>query len=142
MKRIQELTPLSKDHHASLVLAKRCKRVAVEDDEDEKQALIQQIVAAFPTRWERHFEIEELTLFPTGKCYPGEIADLIGVLESEHSQIRALYQKLKGGDHGVLAAFGELLGDHTRKEERELFELAQRHFSQSELSAVYTESLK
>jgi len=142
MKRVKELTILSNDHHRSLVLAKHCKRVAAAGDEEEKTALQQQIVADFPNRWERHFEIEELTLFKIGNAYPGEISELIKQLEAEHAQLRSLYQRLKQGEVAVLAAFGELLGSHTRKEERQLFELAQQHFSVAELSAVYAESQK
>ncbi len=142
MKRVLELTILSKDHHSSLVLAKRCKRVGAADTEVEKILLRQQIVEEFPARWERHFQIEELTLFKIGKSYVGEIATLIEALEMEHAELRALYEKLKRGDNSVLVAFGELLGRHTRKEERQLFELVQQHFSKNELSAVYAESQK
>jgi len=142
MKRIHDLTPLSKDHHQSLVLANRCKRIGAGSDEAEKTALRQRIVGEFPTRWERHFEIEEVTLFPIGKRYPEQMGELIESLEHEHAQLRALYAMLKEGDNALLLEFGELLGAHTRKEERQLFELAQQLFSEQELAAVYTESQK
>lgn len=142
MKRIYELTPLSKDHHQSLVLANRCKRLGSASDESAKCALREQIVAEFPARWERHFEIEELTLFSLGKRYPEQLGVLIEELEQEHEQLRALYLRLKEGDNTQLSAFGELLGTHTRKEERQLFELVQEVFSEQELNAVYDESVR
>ncbi len=83
-----------------------------------------------------------LTLFKIGKSYSGEIATLIAELESEHAELRALYGKLSLGDNAPLVHFGEVLGVHTRKEERQLFEWAQQQFSQAELTEIYTESLK
>jgi hemerythrin-like domain-containing protein len=142
MKRVDQLTPLSKDHHQSLVLANRCKKLAIATDESAKCALREQIVAEFPGRWERHFEIEEITLFLLGKRYPDQLGALIIELEQEHAQLRALYRKLKDGDNSQLSAFGELLGSHTRKEERQLFELVQDVFSEQELNAVYDESVR
>ena len=142
MKRVFELTPLSKDHHHTLVLANRCKRIASATDTEARQALCDQIVTEFPNRWERHFEIEELTLFPLAKRYPEQLAELIAELEQEHAQLRALYTRLKEGELDILAEFGELLGRHTRKEERELFELVQDLLDEEELNAVYDESIR
>ena len=59
MKRIEQLQPLSKEHHLSLVLAQKAIKVSRAGNKNEISQLCQQIVDEFPSVWKVHFKIEE-----------------------------------------------------------------------------------
>ncbi len=135
MKRSPELIPLSKEHHESLVLAKKCQRTAAAGNRDDIEQLCQQITRTFPDKWERHFRREETGIFSLAEAHDGEMAALCRHLKQEHEQLREIYRAMKAGDYSGLNAFGELLQTHTRKEERELFPLIESSFSDEQLKS-------
>ncbi len=136
MKRSPELIPLSKEHHESLVLAKKCQRTAAAGNRDDIEQLCQQISGTFPDKWEPHFRSEEKGIFTLAENHGGEMASLCQRLKQEHDQLREIYRAMKGGDCSGLNAFGELLQTHTRKEERELFPLIESSFSDEQLKLL------
>ncbi len=133
MKRRPELIPLSKEHHESLVLAKKCQRTAAAGKRGDIALLCQQIVRTFSGKWEQHFRSEETGIFSLAEACGGEMAILCGQLRQEHDRLREIHRAMKGGDCSGLNAFGELLQTHTRKEERELFPLLEASFSDEQL---------
>jgi len=135
MKRSPELIPLSKEHHESLVLAKKCQRTAAGGNHDDIEQLCQQITRTFPDKWEQHFRCEETGIFTLAEIHGGEMATLCQQLKEEHDRLRDIYRTMKGGDCSGLEAFGELLQTHTRKEERELFPLIESSFSDGQLKS-------
>lgn len=133
MKRSPELIPLSKEHHESLVLAKKCQRTAAAGNRADIEQLCQQIIHTFPDKWEQHFRCEETGIFTLAESHGGEMASLCQQLKQEHERLREIYRAMKEGDYSGLEAFGELLQTHTRKEERELFPLIEASFSDAQL---------
>lgn len=140
MKRSLELVCLSRDHHQSLVLAKRCKAAGANLDSQATLALCQRVVEEFESRWEPHFCTEEEAIFAVAQGLEGPIAALCQELRNEHSQLRSYYKQIATGDHSTLADFGDLLQRHTLREERELFPLVESQFSAAQMAAILAAS--
>jgi hemerythrin-like domain-containing protein len=118
MKRAPELAPLSHDHHHALDVARRLRR-ASDSDLDEVLAYLRSFWASTGAA---HFALEE-QVFTVALCdderWPGGVARML----AEHAEIRARADAVSDveGAH----ALGELLHDHVRFEERELFAIAE-----------------
>ncbi len=140
MKRSVELTALSREHHQSLRLAKQCLDTLEKADPDAIQALCQQIAEIFDQEWDRHFNNEEITIFRITSQMDGEIQQLGKQLVAEHQAMRAMAQAFKQGDCSQLQAFGEMLRDHTRMEERKLFPLVETQFDAEQLRFIQQHS--
>lgn len=136
MKRVKELQPLSKEHHAALVLAKKCKESAKSGDAEKIRSLCEEVGEQFDEVLEKHFLIEEQTIFNLAAGKGGELHPVCIELEEEHQQLAVLVKGIKSGDHALLKDFGELLHDHVRTEERVLFPLVESVFSQYELAEI------
>ena len=135
MKRSPALVPLSQEHHESLLLAKRCQRAAAGGRREDIEQLCAEIARTFPDKWETHFRHEEIGIFTPAEAHGGEMAALCGQLRQEHEQLREIHRAMAKGDCSGLAAFGDLLQSHTRKEERELFPLIESRFSDAQLKS-------
>ncbi len=134
MKRAPELHDLSSDHHHGLALARMAKRVAAGDGDRSVADAWVEIGEKFRLELEPHFRIEEAALAPALEAR-GESA-LVRRLLEEHAALRALVATGPGGTTADLARFAELLEQHIRFEERELFDVAQRVLSARELGVV------
>ena len=113
MKRSPELTPLSREHHTALARALGLRRAEPDTVADAVAAFRE----FFATKGERHFAKEEELLLPA--LGPGDEA-LADRLRAEHAEVRRLAAEL-GDDVAAARELGELLNDHVRFEERELF---------------------
>ena len=141
MNRIEQLKPLSREHHLSLVLASKAIKTAKNEDNAVIQQLCQSIAEDFESRWESHFLKEELTLFtPFESNYQDkqepETAGLSLKLRQQHDQMRAMARDMQTGRVDQLAEFGELLKEHTRLEERIFFPLVSELFTEEELGLI------
>ncbi|WP_456415011.1 hemerythrin domain-containing protein [Thiolapillus sp.] len=136
MKRSLELTTLSREHHQSLRLANHCLNIAAAGDREQCRALCQHILRIFDEELDPHFRKEEASIFNITAAMGGEIHDLGLRLAEEHEQMRAMAAKMGQGDCGKLAAFGKLLKEHTRLEERKLFPLVEAQFSNDQLAQI------
>ena len=136
MKRSKQFHPLSMEHHLSLSLANRAIKTARSGDSSAIAKLSKEIAADFPNQWDPHFRNEEATVFPFLERYEKAPHDLITELRAQHDEMRAMALRLPKGDTSVLEAFGVLLRDHTRLEERELFPAAETLLTDDELDAV------
>jgi hemerythrin-like domain-containing protein len=144
MKRIEQLRPLSMEHHLSLVLANKAIKTAKHGDITEIKMLCQQIAEAFDTRWETHFIKEEHSIFSLFNAkYRSQLlsdapedAELVNQLISQHNQMRLMSTNMLNGHTEQLEAFGIMLRDHTRLEERRLFPLISDIFSIEELDTI------
>ncbi len=137
MKRAIQLQDLSREHHDSLVLAKRLGE-AVEDGSDEALlAAIEKVKHYYENELEVHFQHEERTIFaPIFKEYKEHIP-LAGPLLKEHGAMRLLVPSLMlGNAKEGLAEFAYILKTHTRVEERELFPIIENLFTEEQLDAV------
>jgi hypothetical protein len=131
LKRIPELRDLSDDHHAALVIARRCRRADRVD-----AALWRSVREAFATHLEPHFGIEDRHLL-RGLDAIGE-ARLADRIRDDHAALRELARELAPTvEH--LQRFGELLAAHVRFEEREVFESTQARLPADALRAIAEE---
>ena len=127
MKRAPELTHLSHDHHQALDVARRLRRA---NDDD-----LEEVRARFAKFWQthaEHFEIEERAFTPAlcgedPRWRPG-----VARMTAEHKRIRAA----KIDDVEQAHALGDLLHDHVRFEERELFAIVEATLSPAELARL------
>jgi len=138
MKRHQALTNLSREHHQSLRLAKKCIDTAARAVPDQCEALCREIVSTFDEEWDRHFRNEETTIFNVTADMEGRIHDLGLQLTEEHNRMRNMARIMSEGETGcvILEKFGVLLRDHTRLEERELFPLVEQAFSAGQMERI------
>ncbi len=140
MKRHQALTNLSREHHQSLRLAKKCIDTAARAVPEHCQALCEEIVSSFDQEWDRHFHNEEITIFDITAGMDGKIHELGLQLTEEHERMRDMARRMSDGDTScaILEQFGVLLRDHTRMEERELFPLVEQTFSAGQMETIGT----
>jgi hemerythrin-like domain-containing protein len=109
---------MSHDHHHALVLARTAGRATSEDAE----ATWAEVIRRFRDELEPHFRVEEEIMLPA--LLEAGRADLVDRTLAEHAALRALLVS-RDPLSERLRKFGELLHEHVRFEERELFEVAQ-----------------
>ena len=136
MKRIHELEALSREHSEAMALADRCRQAADSGSADEQQSLKLEIGELLDSELDRHFQMEECTIFHVANGKGEEIATLCARLKDEHRQLRQLYARLQGGDLTALRGFGTLLHDHALIEEERLFPLVEALFSPQEKAII------
>ena len=134
LKRSKELAPLSREHHDGLLFAWKIKRGLANGTSIETLCNY--------TRWfwsnhiKPHFKDEEKVLV---KFLPGDNA-LVEQMFKEHAQIRDLVISLdKEPDSNSLQLLAEVINDHIRFEERELFSYAEKTLSPEQLNEIYNE---
>ena len=133
MKRVPELRALSDHHHTGLVLARRCREAGRPGSSVSPAALWRQVLEAFSSQLEPHFQIEEQYLLP-GLEAIGE-ASLANQIREDHRSLRTLRDS-EPVDRALLARFGERLESHIRYEERHVFEPTQDRLPPSTLTAI------
>jgi iron-sulfur cluster repair protein YtfE (RIC family) len=138
-KRHESLIPLSHQHHHGLVLSHRVLRdlPGLRGDSQALALVAGEVVEFFERDLLAHFAAEEEVLFPAMEQQLGKLT-IIDELLGEHRQMRVLVQELsrKGSGAKTVEAFAELLRDHIRKEERDLFPIYDQRMSESAQSAV------
>ena len=133
LKRRKELHALSEDHHNALVIALRCRRVANGSFDAEPSEYWFSVREFFRRALEPHFEIEESLLLPALEEL-GESAMCTRILK-EHATLRALVGE-DVPDRAGFEAFGALLEEHIRYEERTVFEDVQDRLPQAVLDEI------
>jgi len=139
MKRIKQLQSLSKDHHQSLVLAKKCKSINIEDDREVVEELSLRLQSDFDTLLRKHFRLEEKTIFSIAQTKDENIKKLCQQLEQEHKALEKMIDTISKGEYQLFVEFGQLLHDHTRLEERQLFPMVEEQFTTQELDIILSE---
>ena len=119
MKRSPFLQPLSREHHAALVLARACERAGRSGNADDVAATCARALREYAAQIEAHFDLEEQRLLPLLQGDAGQA--LVRRTLADHRALRALLDGLRQNDAAALARFGETLAAHVRFEERELF---------------------
>lgn len=137
MKRAEQLQDLSREHHDSLVMAKRISEVVESGSDAEILAAIDTVKNYYENELEVHFQHEERTIFaPIFKEYQEHIGIATQLLK-EHGAMRMLMPKLHvASAREDLAEFAVLLKNHTRMEERELFPIVESTFTDEQLDVV------
>ena len=133
MRRDPGLIPLSRQHQHALALCVLTERNFSQEPCDKLAA---HIVDAYDAELERHFEVEERILFPALGGH-STLAALVADLIAEHRRLAQLVAELRSHPEApVIREFTTLLGDHARKEERQLFEQAQELLSADRLDEL------
>jgi len=143
MKRHTALYTLSHDHHQGLILAQQLKKGAPQYKgmpstlEDKKDYTI----SFYKYELRKHFQDEEIILFPVVKNKNDDLDKKIVEIISEHRKMELLVKDLEKTDHleNVLDELGHLLEKHIRKEERELFMEIEKVLSDDELKIISEE---
>jgi hemerythrin-like domain-containing protein len=121
MKRAEALRPLSREHLNALLASKRLREAGN----------LAEAAQAFLGFWrddgQRHFRVEEEVLLPTWAAHAEVDRPGVSRLLDEHLQIRREALRLASGDLSLEGArqLGQLLHDHVRFEERQLFPMVE-----------------
>jgi len=137
MFRDRSLIPLSHDHQHALALSVHIRRaLSGATAESAVQTLANSVISHFETEMRGHFECEEAVLFPALVGIE-DTRLLIAELVRQHRDLAALVDQLRWQpDDRLLESFAELLTPHVRKEERVVFEEAQRLLSREQMDVM------
>ncbi len=131
MKRDPRLRTLSSDHHRALVMARRMER-AGEAEVVPTPEMLRELEAFCREELAPHFAQEEKLLLPALERH-GEQA-LVERTLREHAEMMELAEHLEQRE--ALRRLAQLLKQHVRFEEQELFEVAQAKLTAAELDAL------
>jgi len=137
MKRAEQLQKLSREHHGSLVMAKKIAKIVETGSDEELVEAIALVNKYNDDELEEHFQHEEHTIFaPIFKEYKEHI-ELAKPLLKEHGYLRMLIPRITPETaRQDLAEFAVILERHTRVEERELFPIIESLFTDEQMDAV------
>jgi hemerythrin-like domain-containing protein len=126
MLRDPNLIPLSHQHHNALAMCVLTRRALREDTTPENIAqLARRAIDRYDLELVNHFEIEEQILFPAMEGNLGKLS-LVSSLIEQHREVDDLVAQLRARPTaGLLERLCGLLEEHIRREERDLFEMAQ-----------------
>ena len=142
-RRHEALVPLTHDHHHALAQARRLKEVAGLESEAARRNAANDFVNFYFGRAVRHFHEEEELFFAPLVDDP-EAGGLVLRAVTEHLRLHALVRTVKrqlsGGeaDNETLIKISDLLTEHVRFEEKELFPMVERLVSDNELADLAT----
>jgi len=128
-RRHPALIPVARDHHECLILAQRLMHGTTASERDWPREPVPQaaLLARFFARHLRaHFAAEEDLVFPAARSAGSEAEILVVQLLAEHREMAVLVEQLAENPQvtaAELGAFGKLLNDHIRLEDRQLFPL-------------------
>ena len=153
MKRANQLQPLSRQHHLGLHVGRHAKECA-----DNPQEITEhwQALSSYMSDMRNHFQIEDNlivdALLPHQSTQP-DVASALETLEEQHKQLNALTAEIKASQENKnghandsvvtvdqVRQLANLLYDHVRFEERELFPIVEKYLTEDELNAVYNAS--
>lgn len=135
MKRSDELSPLSRQHHVALETALRLRRAADHDADAVRASTLD----FWNEEGREHLRLEEELLLPAFAVHvPAGDPDVLRVLV-DHVELRSRVAALEDAHQTDLAALhdlGERLDAHVRHEERTLFPRIEAALTPGELAAV------
>jgi len=137
MLRDPSLIPLSQQHHNGLALCVLTRRSLREDASAANIAkLARRAIDRYELELANHFQIEEQILFPAVREKLGDLA-LVYDLIAQHRDLESLIAQLRAAPSAaLLEQLCELLSRHIRREESELFEMAQSRLPEPALREI------
>jgi hemerythrin-like domain-containing protein len=134
MKRDKNLFNLSSEHHDGLVIALRINKSL---DKTEKHSMIINYIKHLWSSLKNHFNQEEDNFLRSENIDKNN--SLIIRMLDEHKRFEELVNKLSSESSTIkkdLTEFSELLNDHIRFEERELFPYIEESLTEEELKQI------
>jgi hemerythrin-like domain-containing protein len=132
-KRHISIVPLARDHHEALLLAVRLQQgnqalLKIWSHDPDFQA--RNVVTFFDQHLAQHFRAEEEVLFPLAATHILQARDMVQKLIEDHKTLTLSVGRFRSGTakslEPELVAFGKLLEDHVRLEDRVLFPLVEQ----------------
>lgn len=148
MKRAHQLQPLSRQHHLGLHIGRHAKQCA---DNPQEITAHWQALSSYIDDLHAHFSIEDnlitKALLPYQTAQP-EVGSVLDTMKEQHellNNMKAEIQAAQACANNIVTVrqvkqLGNLLYDHIRFEERELFPIVEKYLTQHELDAIYTAS--
>jgi hypothetical protein len=131
MKRDVRLRELSRDHHHALVLARFIQAMCVRDCIEEDAIGI--VRERFTAEIAPHFLVEEILL----SALEGLGADdLVARIRSDHATMLRLVESAAGSDPSPLRELAQLIVEHVRFEERELYPVCEERLDDAVLDRI------
>ncbi|NOX19439.1 MAG: hemerythrin domain-containing protein, partial [Chlorobi bacterium] len=124
MKRHEALVPLSHDHHQALRLAQALKKngAPTKRGMQSPEEKLQDAKRTYELELIDHFRHEEEIVFPLAKGRDAEMDAMIKDILNQHKKITEAINSLENGNLVEnLDKLGQMLVDHIRQEEREVF---------------------
>lgn len=142
MKRAKQLQPLSRQHHLGLNLSRHAKECADTPQDISKHW---QSLSGYLDEMSTHFKIEDNIMANALQPYQASKPDVKTALATLDEQHKQLHQLVAGTANQNITAhhvrqLGDLLYEHIRFEERELFPLAEQYLTEQQLDAIYDAS--
>lgn len=137
MRRSEQLSPLSREHHVALEVALRLRKASDADAETARDRFLR----FFDSEGREHFRAEEEILLPAFARHAAPDDPDVARVLTEHEELRRYAAELSAAPVGLdtLHAVGRLLHDHVRHEERTLFPRIEAALDDDELAAVGAE---
>jgi hypothetical protein len=134
MKRDPSLARFSREHHVALFVAQRLKRASESDARASGDAFL----GYWRSDGREHFREEEEVLLPTFAGFADPDIPVVARMLIDHVRIRRLAVDIASGppNAALLRTLGELLEQHIRLAERELFPLIEQAVPRSELERL------
>jgi hemerythrin-like domain-containing protein len=141
MKRHPHLREFSDDHHQGLVMARRLKKAGSGEEKPEQAA--RSFLEFWKEETEPHFVKEEDALLPVLARYGVRLdSEPLVRMFVQHHYIRTLVARLEldlarqDVKSETLTEVGELLDEHIRLEEREVFPMVEESLNEDALEEV------
>jgi len=134
MKRDKNLVNLSSEHHDGLVIALRIKKAL--EKPNNYQVVINYVLHLWDSL-KNHFNQEEENFLQSENI--DKENELIKRMLNEHERFEELVNRVSIGNDKIredLTEFSELLNDHIRFEERELFPYVEQSLTEDELEQI------
>jgi hemerythrin-like domain-containing protein len=141
MKRDPRLVCLSREHHDGLVMSLRIGREAPEADERVLAELQEDLLQFWEHGLLRHFRAENECLLARLVRHVAIDDELVRRTHEDHLRLEALAADMRDSSETevrrqALLRFGEVLREHIRWEEEQLFEVTQRRLRDREMEAL------
>lgn len=142
-RRSEALIPLTHDHHHTLAQARRLQDVSKMEDVTQRRNLANDFLNFYFGRAIRHFHEEEELFFAPLVDDP-KAKDLVLRAVGDHLRLHALVRTIKRqltdgeADPEILGRTADLLTEHVRFEERELFPLVEELIPEADLDELAT----
>ena len=134
MKRVEALQPLSRDHLKALLAARRLRNATDAD------AASRDFLEFWDGGGQRHFRVEEEVLLPGWALKSPVDRIAVARMLEEHLAIRRGALRAVAAEAAIeeLRDLGQLLDDHVRFEERELFPMIEKALDPDSLRRLAT----